>query len=178
MFVSNESMTNLAPFMDSVWEIYGSVNQPVIALPDKAPEPTWAYVIAIKKERKMQIYIYLFREQSREGVFYTNETGDVELTNAKAVFNEALDFTGSMGFIMERSELGESPESRVETIKTIPAFLADLKTYKGTQTGDELMLDTVYEDQGASDTAGKEPEEMMKNKEGGKPWLAKLLSSF
>ncbi len=177
MFISNASIKNLASFVNKVWEIHGSVNQPVIALPDKSPEPTWAYVIAIKRDKKMQIYIYLFREQSREGVFYTNETGDVELVNAKAVFNDALDFTGSMGFIMERIELGESPGQREEIVKTIPVFMEDLKMYKGTPTGDELMLDTVYEETGADHSPVKASEEAVNNK-GGKQWLAKILSLF
>ncbi len=177
MFISNESVKDLASFLDTVWEVYGSVNQPVIALPDKSPEPTWAYVIAIKKDKKMQIFIYLFREQSREGVFYTNEDGDVELVNAKAVFNEALDFTGSMGFIMEKTELGDTNEQREAIVKTIPAFLSDLKAYKPPTSGDELVLDAVYEETDADKLKGTSTGGILKNK-GGKQWLAKVLSLF
>lgn len=175
MFINSDSIQNLASQIAEVWEIYGSVNQPVIALPDKLPEPTWANVIAIKKGKKMQIYIYLFREQSREGVFYINELGEVELVNAKAVFNEALDFTGSMGFIMERIELGDAQEQKEGTIKSIPAFMADLKMYKGSATGDELVLDTVYE--GEEKTGDKASEEKVTDK-GEKQWFAKILSLF
>lgn len=175
MFISSESIQNLASLIPAVWEIYGSVNQPVIALPDKSPEPTWAYVVAIKTGKKMQIYIYLFREQSREGVFYVYEQGDVELVNAKSVFNEALDFTGSMGFIMERIELGDAREQKEETIKSIPAFMADLKMYRSSSAGDELVLDTVYEGEQSADD--KSSDETLKNK-GGKQWFAKILSLF
>lgn len=177
MFISNESIKDLSSSLDAVWEVYGSVNQPVIALPDKSPEPTWAYVIAIKKNKKMQIFIYLFREQSREGVFYTNEEGDAELVNAKAVFNEALDFTGSMGFIMEKVEIGDTNEQREAIVKSIPAFLSDLKAYKPSSGGDELVLDAVYEETDAEKRTGKSVDEVLKNK-GGKQWLAKVLSMF
>ncbi len=177
MFISNTSITDLSAAMNTVWEIHASVNQPIIALPDKSPEPTWAYVIAIKKEKKMQVYIYLFREQSREGVFYTNEGGDTELINAKAVFNEALDFTGSMGFIMERVELGDTDEQREAAIKTIPAFLADLKEYKPPASGDELVLETVYDEPPAEHADGAGTDELVKRK-GGKQWLARVLSLF
>ncbi len=177
MFISNESIKDLSSSIDAVWEVHGSVNQPVIALPDRSPEPTWAYVIAIKKDKKMQIFVYLFREQSREGVFYTNERGEVELVNAKAIFNEALDFTGSMGFIMERMELGDTNEQREAIIKTIPAFLSDLKAYKPPSSGDEVVLDSVYEEADRNNTNVKLTDGTMENK-GGKQWLAKVLSLF
>ncbi|MCL4479032.1 MAG: hypothetical protein M1381_08055 [Deltaproteobacteria bacterium] len=177
MFIGNESVKNLSSSLDAVWEVHGSVNQPVIALPDKSPEPTWAHVIAIKKDKKMQIVIYLFREQSREGVFYTNEGGDVELIHAKAVFNEALDFTGSMGFIMEKVELGDTNEQREAVLKSIPAFLSDLKTYKPPASGDELVLDAVYEETDMHNLQGKAEDGVLRNK-GGKQWLARILSLF
>lgn len=173
MFVINSSIKNLVNYINAVWEVYGSVNQPIIALPDRSPEPTWAYVIAIKEGKNMQIFVYLFREQSREGVFYTYEGGKVELVNAKAVFNEALDFTGSMGFIMEKVELGETEAQRIEIVKNIPAFLTDLSTYKLPSTGSELILDNIYESP-ATDT---KESEILKTK-GGKQWLAKVLSLF
>jgi hypothetical protein len=175
MFISSESIQNLTSVIPEVWEIYASVNQPVIALPEKSPEPTWAYVIAIKTGKKMKIYIYLFREQSREGVFYIYEQGDIELVNAKAVFNEALDFTGSMGFIMERVELGDTQEQKEEAIKSIPAFMTDLKMYRSSSTGDELVLDTVYEAEQSADE--KSSDKTLKNN-GGRQWFAKILSLF
>ncbi|MGB9735192.1 MAG: hypothetical protein ACP5JP_02840 [bacterium] len=173
MFVINMGIKDLSAYLDKVWEVYGSVNQPIIALPDRSPEPTWAYVIAIKDNKKMQIFIYLFREQSREGVFYTYESGAVELVNAKGVFNEALDFTGSMGFIMEKIELGDTEEQKAGVLKTIPAFLSDLSTYKLPSTGNELVLEAVYED---GNVADKTYENL--NNKGGKQWLARLLSLF
>jgi len=173
MFIMNNSIKNLANYINSVWEVYGSVNQPIIALPDKSPEPTWAYVIAIKEGKRMQIFIYLFREQSKEGVFYTYEGGVVELVNAKAVFNEALDFTGSMGFIMEKVELGDTDEQKAEIVKNIPAFLTDLTTYKLPSAGDELILDTEYK----SPEMDAKESEVLKIK-GGNQWLAKVLSLF
>lgn len=173
MFISSDSVRNLVPFISDVWEIHSSVNKPVIALPDKAPESTWAYVIAIKKEKKMQVFIYLFREQSREGFFYVNDQGEIELAHAKAVFNEALDFTGSMGFIMERIELSDVKEQREKTIQSIPAFMADLKLYKGGSEVDALVLDSMYE----GTTHDVSREEILKIK-GGKQWSAKILSLF
>ncbi|MCL4558255.1 MAG: hypothetical protein M1491_06455 [Deltaproteobacteria bacterium] len=175
MFISSDSVRNLVPFIPDVWEIHSSVNKPVIALPDRPPESTWAYVIAIKKDKKMQVFIYLFREQSREGVFYTYDQGEVELMNAKAVFNEALDFTGSMGFIMERVELSDVKGQREEAIKSVPAFMADLKLYKGSSEVDELVLDSVYE--GGEGAQGGAAEEVLKIK-GGKQWSARILSLF
>ncbi len=175
MFICNESIQNLSSSVSDVWEIYNSVNQPNIALPGKSPEPTWAYVIAVKKNKKMQIYIYLFREQSKEGVFYTYEKGELDLVDAKAVFDEALDFTGSMGFIMEKVELADAPETRKEAIKSMPAFLSDLKTYKSAQESDELLLDAVYEDGEHSET---ESQDKYLNNKGDKQWFAKILSLF
>ncbi len=177
MFISNTSVKDLSSVITAVWEIYGSVNKPIIALPDKSPEPTWAYVIAIKKEKKMQIYIYLFREQSREGVFYSNEGGDAELINAKAVFNDALDFTGSMGFIMERVELGDTDDQREAAIKAIPAFLTDLKEYRLPASGDELVLETVYDEPPGEKAVSAGTDDDVKKK-GGRQWLARVLSLF
>lgn len=173
MFIINNNIKDLSLYIDKVWEIYGSVNQPIIALPEKSPEPTWAYVIAIRDNKRMNIFIYLFREQSREGVFYTYEDGEVELVKAKSIFNEALDFTGSMGFIMEKIELGDTDEQKAGVLKTVPAFFSDLSKFKLSSIGNELVLDTVLED---VNVEGKTYE--IYNTKGGKKWLARLLSLF
>ncbi len=175
MFINDDSIKNLTPSAASVWEIYGSVNQPIIALPDRPPEPTWAYVIALKDDERIRVYIHLFREQNREGVFYISGDGDVEFIDAEFIFNEALDFTGSMGFIMEKIELGDTAEQREERIKAVPAFMTDLKDYKphaedreAVPAGGETTADT-------HDTA---PTDGIMKDRGGKQWLASILSLF
>ncbi|MCL4478877.1 MAG: hypothetical protein M1381_07245 [Deltaproteobacteria bacterium] len=179
MFLSDVTIKYIKETVDEVWEIYRSVNQPNIALPDRSPEPTWAFVIALKKDKKMRVYIYLFQEAGRQGFFYTYEDGDVELIKAKNVFNEALDFTGSMGFIMEKTELGVSKEEREKLIKAIPAFMQDTKAYKGSTDEEEVLLESIIYDDGTEHSVPDENyKEGQKNISGGNQWFAKILSAF
>ena len=102
---------------EEVTEIYYSVNTILVAPAEHSAEPTKAYIISIKYENisAFVVYIYLYLLDSGRGVIYRREEGFVSSQEYEQVIEEAFHFLESMGFILDKIDLGSlSPVEKGE----------------------------------------------------------------
>jgi len=122
MFDFNKNITVLKPKTEEIFEIFSSINAPLVAVAEFPTEPSRAYIITIKNKRKLcDFYIYLNMLNSNRGIFYTLSSISDEHYSATKL--SAFDFVESMGFLMERTySQADGIDKAKESLKTMPMF--------------------------------------------------------
>jgi len=82
------------------------------------PESCEAYVCAIRKKSRVQVYFALVAENKRIYVYTKSGEPDTE-ERYHHTLQEALNFAGSMGFVPERMNLNYSPAMREVVVRNI-----------------------------------------------------------
>lgn len=122
MFERNKRLSSISASVDSLYEIYSSINTPLVAVEENPTEQTRCFIVVLRdKKNRYNFYIYLRLLNSEKGVFYVKE-GVVE-ENFSEVKNAAFDFAESMGFLMERVFSVEEGTVRAEEcLNAYPMF--------------------------------------------------------
>jgi hypothetical protein len=123
MFERNRKLTSLSPSVESLFEIYSSINTPLVAVEENPTEQTRGYIVIITNKRdEYDFYIFLHLLNSNRGIFYVAEK--INKKDYSETKNNAFNFLESMGFLMERVFSLEEGEAKAEEhIKTLPMFL-------------------------------------------------------
>lgn len=126
MFERNVKLTSLSPQVESLFEIYSSINTPLVAVEENPTEQTRGFIIVLsKKKGEFDFYIFLHLLNSNKGVFYVAE--NIREKDYSETKNNAFNFVESMGFLMERVFSIEEGKARAEEcIKTFPMFFNNM----------------------------------------------------
>ena len=138
MFSPNEKLKFIKASLEEVEEVLTSVNAPYVAPHGYTTEATRAYLCTIKKGGdKVSIYIYLHITQTNKGLMYCFDKDPITVTNYSLAKEEAMEFTESMGFIMEKAEV------TANTINVIPPFMEDLSLLKKDEEEEDIELKEI-----------------------------------
>lgn len=135
MFERNRKLTSLSPQVESLFEIYSSINTPLVAVEENPTEQTRGFIIVFShKKNEFDFYIFLYLLNSNKGIFYLAEK--IKEKNYSETKNNAFNFLESMGFLMERVfSLEEGTARAEECIRTLPMFLNNM----GGQSAEEVI---------------------------------------
>lgn len=135
VFERNRKLTSLSPQVESLFEIYSSINTPLVAVEENPTEQTRGYIVVLShKKNEFDFYIFLHLLNSNIGIFYVAEK--INGNNYSETKNDAFNFVESMGFLMERVfSLEEGTARAEECIKTLPMFLKNM----GEQQAEEVI---------------------------------------
>lgn len=136
MFNPNNSIQLLDPLERKVHALHTCINQPTVSLEGAPAAPTFAFICGVwtKDKKAIEAFIMLFQPKNNLAVFYQHETGPVNEDDYWQVENDALNFTDSMGFMMDNlfySELSDVQQH--EVLFNFPPFMANRKLYQATQ---------------------------------------------
>jgi hypothetical protein len=122
MFERDKNLDILKTSPEAIFEIYSSINTPLVAVEEYPTETTRAYIVILTyKKAEYNFYIFLHLLNSNKGIFYVhNGVKESDFSDTK---NEAFNFVESMGFLMERVFSIEEGNARAqECINTMPMF--------------------------------------------------------
>jgi len=144
-----------------------SINRPAVAPPKRSPESAQAYICSIRKREGFYVYIYLHLMSSNTGLLYRWSKGAVRNEMVPALQQNAMEFTESMGFMMDDLRFSElPPEQQGEVFSQTPIFHQDIsflkppdesvseieviETEETEGSADELIIEAVEEAEAAS----------------------------
>ena len=107
---------------DAVIEVFSAVNQPQIAAEGVEAQEAQAYICSGHHQGAFQVYIYLHMRVTNVALVYA---WDEPVTKASYtdVRNDALQFTESMGFMMEDLSVRRlDPVERARLLSRLPIF--------------------------------------------------------
>jgi len=120
MLALDNSIDRIESTESDVLDLFESPPVP-INLAGSRPEPRAAYVCAVKKNGKVQVYVVLAAEYGRNFVYTASGSGDSQKSYGDTL-EEALSFARSMGFSPERVNLDYSPAMRVVVVRNFKIF--------------------------------------------------------
>lgn len=132
---------------DAVLEVFSAVNQPQIAAEGVDAQEAQAYICSGHHQGAFQVYIYLHMRASNIALVYA---WDEPVTKAiyTDVRNDALQFTESMGFMMEDLSVRRlDPVERARLLSRLPIF-SPLEQPEDEGAADEGEDVVVLEDMG------------------------------
>jgi len=160
MFSPNEKLKFIKASLEEVEEVLTSVNAPYVAPHGYTTEATRAYLCTIKRGGdKVSIYIYLHLTQTNKGLMYCFDKDPISVTNYSLAKEEAMEFTESMGFIMEKAEV------TANTINVIPPFMEDLSLLKKDEEEEDIELKEIPSEEPTPKEARAKEEEDIELKE-------------
>jgi hypothetical protein len=101
-----------------ILDMYRSAPLMTTLVTGSRPESCEAYVCAIRKKARVQIYVALVADNKRIFVYTTSGEPDAE-REYHHTLQEALSFARSMGFVPERMDLNYSPALREVVVRSI-----------------------------------------------------------
>jgi len=120
MFELNTALHCIEEPESDVVEIYQSAPL-AVALNGSRPEKRTAYVCAVKKKAKLQVYVALASRHGQIAV-YTRAGSTESLANSDDSVDEALHFATSLGFTLDLVNLDYSPALREVILKGFKIF--------------------------------------------------------
>ncbi len=148
MFELDESITHIEATPERVVAIIGALNTPEVMTTLPKPEPTQAYVCTIQTGAKLDMFVYLYHQKSHVGRVYAWRGDPIDRNTFPATESAALEFTESMGFLMDNAHYRKRPPEEQKTyFESIPCFRKDLKQYaKAQEAKDDPTLLDITED--------------------------------
>ncbi len=123
MYSIDERLRGLPAVKDQVVQLYQSLNQPHLAIPNRKAGPASAFVLGLRGPSGFAVFVYLYMPQSGESAVYVPSNGTVPAEQFQGEEAEALGFVESMGFIMDNLNFRGRPADEQETlIRTMPVF--------------------------------------------------------
>lgn len=145
MFELDESLTYVDAPPERVIAIITSLNTPDVMTDLPKPEPTQAFITTVAEpDGSWQMYIYLYHQKSNVARIYPWRREPITRDNFADVEAAALEFTESMGFLMDNSNYRKKPaQEREEFYNSIPVFMSDVSDYARqlAQKDDPSLLD-------------------------------------
>jgi len=150
MFELDPDLTYVNTVPDHVFDIYTSINRPTVAPPGRTPEPAQSYVATVFNQGKYDVFIYLYMSASNQGLLYRWSEGPVPGDRVPELYQSAIEFNESMGFMMDDLHYRDkSPQEKEQAFAEIPMFHADLsfmKSESGEEDSEELVIESIEED--------------------------------
>jgi len=142
-----------------------SINRPAVAPPKQSPESSQAYICSIRKREGFYVYIYLHLMSSNTGLLYRWSEGAVKSDQVATLQHNALEFTESMGFMMDDLRFSElPPEQKGEVFSQAPVFHQDISFLKPPdESVSELEVVEPEETEGSADELDIETVEETEN---------------
>jgi hypothetical protein len=88
----------------------------------KFPENSSAYICAIAKNDEMRVFVPFLLTESHKVLVYVPERQPESSDEMDAIINGAIQFTETVGFVMELVRLPDSGNPRDCFIRTIPVL--------------------------------------------------------
>ena len=159
MFVQSKEKAWIEAKIDEVVYLSGSVNRPVVVLPDYSPEPAQAYVCIVRRDKGYEVYVYLHLIHSNVPILYVWDAGAVPKELVPDVRRSALEFTESMGFMMSDYRWRElKPQEKQEVYNSVPIFFQDISSFKEEVEEEMLEIEPAEEEELVVEPVEEEPE--------------------
>lgn len=165
MFELNNEQSWVETTAEDVVDIYTSINRSTVQPPDRVPEQAQAFIATVYKDGAYQVYIYLYLASSNVGLLYCWSEGGVPADTVNTLYSNALQFTESMGFMMDDMRYRDkNPEEKAQAFAEVPMFHSDLSFMKSEEPeGEEAVEDLVIEpldEEGEVEAVEEEAEEI------------------
>jgi hypothetical protein len=146
MFEQDTARAFIEAGPEEVLDVYNSINRSMVVVPSREPEKAQAFIASVYKENLYHAYIYLYLSVSNEGLLYRWSEGGVQGDRLNGVYQAALEFTESMGFMMDDMRYRDkTPEEKAHVFAEVPLFHEDISFMKEHQPEDEDMDELVIE---------------------------------
>lgn len=123
MYSIDERLRGLPAVRDQVVQLYQSLNQPHLAIPNRRAGPASATVLGLRGPSGFAVFVYLYMPQSGESAVYVPSNGTVPAEQFQGEEAEALGFVESMGFIMDNLNFrGRPADEQDSMIRAMPVF--------------------------------------------------------
>ena len=124
MFVQLHGQTHLGISPDQVVAVIESINSPNISIPDMGTEPAQAYIVGLRlPSGSFTVTVYLHLLHSNRACIFAAEPLEVALEGYSELEAEAIQFTESMGFMLDNLNFrAQPPEQIARFIETLPFF--------------------------------------------------------
>jgi hypothetical protein len=120
-FRRHRELTRLDISARRVLRLERSLSGGQVALPGRPAEDATAYLCAFAAGQGIRIAVVLHLQCSRQLAFYLNAEGEMAKREATAVYNQALAFAESMGFMMGDLDIHlKSPAERAALWESLP----------------------------------------------------------
>jgi len=149
MFETDTTKSHVETRPEEVIDIHNSINRAMVAPPGRSTEPGQAYIASVYKDGAYEVYIFLHLTNSNEGILYSWDEGAAPAEQIPGIYRSALEFTESMGFMMDDLKYREkTPEQKAETFHEVPMFHADLSRFEEAEEEDEseLLIESLDEE--------------------------------
>src|SRR5262245_17156160 len=133
MFHPQPTIKIIDPHQRKVYTLLTSINQPSVAIAEAPAAPAFAFIFGIwtPDESGLECYVMLYQPKRDIGLFYLHEYGGVSLENYPMLETEALQFTDSMGFMMDNLNYADQSQvTQLEMVHNFPPFMPNRKLYQ------------------------------------------------
>ncbi len=117
------SLDKSRPFIEAapaeIVELYSSLGSKHIAPEGATAEPCDAYIFAIKEGAATNVYVALYLALSGKGLVYLPEKQPQDQASYGTTIGDAVVFLESLGFMMDRAELGGTAENRKAALSRV-----------------------------------------------------------
>jgi hypothetical protein len=149
MFEQDTERTFIEARPEEVLDIYTSINRSTVAVPDRAPEPSQAFIASVYKGNLYHAYIYLWLATSNSGLIYRWSEGGVRGDVLNSVYQAAFEFTESMGFMLDNLHYRDKgQEDKAQLFAEVPMFHSDLSFMREKEPEEkveELVIEPLVE---------------------------------
>jgi hypothetical protein len=146
MFEQDTTRAFIEARPEEVLDIYNSINQSMVVVPQREPEKAQAFIASVYKQNLYHAYIYLYLSVANEGLLYRWSGGGVPGDQLNDIYQAALEFTESMGFMMDDMRYRDkSPGEKADIFAEVPLFHEDISFMKEHQVEEDAVEELVIE---------------------------------
>ena len=121
MFDLNQKLNRLDISAQKVLRLKRSLGDVQIALPGQKSQMASAYICAFSTGKGARVAIALQLRDDFKLIYYLNDGGEISSANAGKILNQAMDFTESLGFMMNDLDIHKMDHDEKETFwETLP----------------------------------------------------------
>jgi hypothetical protein len=117
-------MTSPGVVPEQVVSLLESINNPNISIPDHGTDSMKCYIIGAQLPSTFfTVFVYLYGLESARAVVFASDPFEVPLESYTAVEGESIQFAESMGFMLDRVNLGSlTAEEQHQLAVSLPFF--------------------------------------------------------
>ena len=122
MFHYDSSLLQLAARPGQLLALAESSNQPQVHVAGRQAQPAQAFVVSLRQGPDTgSVFIYLWLTLARQPAVFVPDERTLPLSSLARVEEEAWNFCESMGFMLDRAQVG-SPAEQAELFARLPPF--------------------------------------------------------
>jgi hypothetical protein len=111
LFQHDQARSRVAAKRDDIVTLLESVNQPLVALPGRPGEAAKASIVGHRVEGGFIVVIALAFPDTGTNVIFVDDRGPVDPEALRPMFDEAVQFAESMGFILDDTKWREQTDA-------------------------------------------------------------------